>query len=78
MPACIIDCAAPKLRKDVDFPPSLAPVMTINDFASASMSLPATGLLTVGHSPTSRRSRQHNYGAPVGVGSESRWAHQFR
>jgi hypothetical protein len=41
-------------------------VCTINDFASASMSLPATGLLTVGHSPTSRRSRQSlmNVGAP--------------
>ena len=46
MPACIISWASPTLRRNVDLPPWLAPVIMINGLPSASTSLPtARGLV---------------------------------
>jgi hypothetical protein len=35
MPHCIMSWATPTLRRNVDFPPELAPVMMISGFPSA-------------------------------------------
>ena len=40
IPACIMSCAVPTLRRKVDFPPPLAPVMTVRALWSASVVVP--------------------------------------
>lgn len=42
MSAYIISCATPTLRRNVDLPPALAPVITSSGTPSASTSLPTT------------------------------------
>ena len=41
-PDCIMSWATPTLRRNVDLPPELAPVMMTSDFPSACTSLPTT------------------------------------
>ena len=59
-PHCIMSWARPTLRRNVDFPPELAPVMMTSDFPSACTSLPTTAPSDCSSRQASRRSVQEN------------------
>src|SRR6266487_4679783 len=64
--------ARPVLRRNVDFPPELAPVMMISDFPSACTSLPIAGRRDCSSRHVSRRSVQENAGGDGGAGREGK------
>ena len=68
MPHCIISWARPALRRNVDLPPELAPVMITSDLPSASTSLPTTPSIRSARQ-ASRRSAQHSSCVPTADGT---------
>src|SRR6266568_2065965 len=61
--------ARPTLRRNVDFPPELAPVMMTSDFRPACTSLPTTMPSDRSARQASRRSAHENVSGDGGAGS---------
>ena len=65
IPACIISCARPTLRRKVDLPPWFAPVIMISCLPSASTSLPTALASVLSDRQASYRPRADRLACPA-------------